>query len=166
MDSKQLKTSWQTRLVIGIIAFLMLFSTVAVYALIVLSGEKEKKGNTNVSEELTKVEKELSEKRNELTAEVSKLSEKYYDEMKSYRSYVKSYNSQTVNNAGLKTTDIKEGDGEEIKEDSSYYSYYIGWCADESVFDSSFDDYASATTLVDPIAYTSGEITQFGSVHL
>lgn len=157
MDSKQLKTSWQTRLVIGIIAFLMLFSTVAVYALIVLSGEKEKKGSTDVSEELTKVEKELSEKRNELTAEVSKLSEKYYDEMKSYRSYVKSYNSQTVNNAGLKTTDIKEGDGEEIKEDSSYYSYYIGWCADESVFDSSFDDYASATTLVDPIAYTSGE---------
>lgn len=157
MDQKQLKTSWQQRIVIGIIAFLLLFSTVAVYALIVLSNEKSEKTNEQVSKELEKVEEELSAKREVLEARVTELSDQYYDKLTSYRSEVRSYNATSVNNAGLKTTDLKTGDGAEITEESSYYSYYIGWCADESVFDSSFDDWDNPTRLIDPISYTSGE---------
>ena len=157
MDQNQLKTSWKTRIVIGIIAFLMMFSTMAVYALIVLSGEKEKQTDNKQSEELAKIESEMKEKRTELEKMTKELSSKYYDEMKSYRSNVRAYNAQAVNDNGLKTTDLKEGDGEEITSESSYHSYYIGWCADESVFDSSFDSYENPTTLVDPLEYTAGE---------
>ena len=157
MDQKQLKTTWQQRIVIGIIAFLLLFSTVAVYALIVLSGEKKEKNNEQVAKELEKVEEELTAKREELEVIVSNLSGQYYNKLSNYRSRVRSYNAASVNNAGLTTTDLEEGNGAEIAEDSSYYSYYIGWCADESVFDSSFDNWDNSTALVDPIAYTNGE---------
>ena len=157
MDQQQLKTSWQVRIVVGIIAFLMLFSTVAVYALIVLTKENDKKENTQVAEELAKVEEELTEKRKAVEELVSKLSDKYFDELKSYRSYVKSYNAQAVNNGSLKTKDLKVGKGKEITSDSSYYSYYIGWCSDETIFDSSFNDSDKPTALIDPISYTAGE---------
>ena len=156
MDQKQLKTSWQTRIVIGIIAFLMLFSTVAVYALIVLSSENKKKNNSAVSEELAKVEEELAVKRNDVETLATELSSKYYGEFSNYRSNVKSYNAATVDNAGLKTNDLKIGDGAEITDESSYYAYYIGWCADESVFDSSFNSWDNPTELNAPIAYEIG----------
>lgn len=156
MDQKQLKTSWKTRIVIGVIAFLMLFSTVAVYALIVLSNENGKKKDDVASAELEQVEKELSEKRTELEKMASELSDKHYDTFKKYRSKVSSYNAKSVDNAGLKTEDIVQGDGAEITADSSYFSYYVGWCADESVFDSSFDAWDKPTSLNAPIEYTAG----------
>ena len=157
MDQEQLKTSWKTRIIIGIIAFLMLFSTVAVYALIVLSNENKKSKSAATSEELAKVEEELDAKRAEAEALTDKLSEKHLGTLKKYRSLVKSYNAQSVNNAGLKTKDLVKGNGAEITADTEYYSYYIGWCADESVFDSSFDTWESAKSLVAPIQYTPNE---------
>ena len=156
MDQKQLKTAWKTRIIVGIIAFLMLFSTVAVYALIVLSSENKKKTDDNVSAEMKKVEGELGEKRSVLEELAKGLSEKHLSTLSSYRNKVKSYNEGTVNKAGLKTFDIKNGNGAEIKEDSTYFSYYIGWCPDESVFDSSFDDFDKPTELRAPIAYEAG----------
>ena len=157
MDQKQLKTSWQQRIIIGIIAFLLLFSTVAVYALIVLSNEKSKSKNEQVSKELTKVEEELTAKRNELETMVNGFSDTYYGKFSNYRSRVRSYNATSVNNSGLTTEDLEIGSGAEITSETSYYSYYIGWCADESVFDSSFDSWENPTALIDPLSYTSGE---------
>ena len=78
MDQSQLKTSWKTRIVIGVIAFLMLFSTVAVYALIVLSGENKKKTDINTSEELKAVEADLKTKRNEVETLAVNLSNEQY----------------------------------------------------------------------------------------
>lgn len=156
MDQKQLKTSWKTRIVIGIIAFLLLFSTFAVYALIVLSGENKKKTTADASGELAEVEEELSVKRNEVETMAVELSNKYYGEFSNYRANVKSYNAASVDNAGLKSNDLKVGDGAEITADTSYYAYYIGWCADESVFDSSFDSWDSPKELVAPIQYEVG----------
>jgi len=157
MDQKQLKTSWQQRIIIGIIAFLLLFSTVAVYALIVLSNEKSKSKNEQVSKELTKVEEELTAKRNELETMVKGFSDTYYGKFSNYRSRVRSYNATSVNNSGLTTEDLEIGSGAEITSETSYYSYYIGWCADESVFDSSFDNWENSTSLIDPISYIAGE---------
>ncbi len=157
MDQNQLKTTWKTRIIVGVIAFLMLFSTVAVYVLIVLSNENKKVNNEVASEELKKVEKELDEKRAEAEALTDELSNKHFGTLKKYRSAVKSYNAQAVNDAGLKTKDLAKGSGAEIKSDTEYYAYYIGWCADESVFDSSFDSWDSASSLSAPIQYTPGE---------
>lgn len=157
MDQKELKTSWKTRIVVGIIAFLMLFSTVAVYALIVLSSENKKKPKAEVSEALSKVEEELGNKKKEVEDISVELSNKHYGTMSKYRSRVKSYNAASVNSAGLKTEDLVKGNGAEITAESTYYSYYIGFCPNEEVFDSSFDDYKNPKELVAPLEYKAGE---------
>ena len=54
---------------------------------------------------------------------------------------VKAYNENSANEGGVKAEDLKEGSGTELADDgSNYLAYYVGWCADESIFDSSFDD--------------------------
>lgn len=160
MDEKELKTSFKQRVIIGIIALLMLGSTVAVYAMIVLSGSKSSTANTENAEEIAKVENSLNEKSVELSAELMKISEKYYDEFKGYKDRVRSYNAESVNGGGLKTEDLKVGDGTEITtEFNDYYAYYIGFCADEKVFDSSFSpNFESPTSLKEPLSGQMGLI--------
>ncbi len=78
MDKNQLKTTWRVRIIVGIIAFLMLFSTFAVYTLIIVSSENKKNASNVASEELAQVEKELDAKREEAEALTDILSEKYF----------------------------------------------------------------------------------------
>ena len=156
MQEKELKTSLSQRIVIGIIAVLLLASTIAIYALIVLNGEKNKATSSVKKEELAAVTKELTAKQDELKAASDKMSKQYFGTFNSFRNKVKAYNAETVQNAGLKPTDLKVGTGAEITNSTkSYYAYYIGWCPDESVFDSSFDDAKKPTSLKAPLAVTN-----------
>ena len=66
MQEKELKTSLGQRIIIGVIAVLLLSSTIAIYALIVLNGEKNKQTSSTKKEELAVVTKELSAKQDEL----------------------------------------------------------------------------------------------------
>lgn len=156
MQEKELKTSLSQRIVIGIIAVLLLASTIAIYALIVLNGEKNKATSSVKKEELAAVTKELTAKQDELKAVSDRMSKQYFGTLNSFRNKVKAYNAETVQNAGLKPTDLKIGTGAEITNSTkSYYAYYIGWCPDESVFDSSFDDAKKPTSLKAPLAVTN-----------
>ena len=151
MQEKELKTSLSQRIIIGIIAVLLFASTIAIYALIVLNGEKNKATSSVKKEELAAVTKELTETASE------KMSKQYFNTLNSFRSRVKAYNAETVQNAGgYKVHDLKSSDGAEITDATkSYYAYYIGWCPDESVFDSSFDDPKKPTALKEPLAVTN-----------
>ena len=57
MQQKELKTSLGQRIVIGVIAVLLLASTITIYALIVLNGEKNKQVSSTKKEELAAVTK-------------------------------------------------------------------------------------------------------------
>ena len=155
MQEKELKTSLTQRIIIGIIAILLLSSTIAIYALIVLNGEKNKETSAAKKEELAAVTKELTVKQDELKVASDKLSKQYFNTLASYRNKVKAYNATSVDDAGLKVFDLKNGNGTEITDKTPYYAYYIGWCADESVFDSSFDNAKNPTSLKDPLAVTN-----------
>lgn len=155
MQEKELKTSLTQRIIIGVIAILLLSSTIAIYALIVLNGEKNKETSAAKKEELAAVTKELTSKQDELKIASDKLSKQYFNTLASYRNKVKAYNATSVDDAGLKVFDLKNGNGAEITDKTPYYAYYIGWCADESVFDSSFDDAKNPTSLKDPLAVTN-----------
>ena len=160
MDQDILKTSWRQRILFIIIAVLMVFSFVATYIAIVLSN---KNSNTNSTDgdnsELTAIEEEYQKKSDEISKYAETLSSKYFNDFKGYKSQVKSYNATTANSEGLKTTDLKEGTGRELKaDDTDYLAYYIGWCADESIFDSSFDDAENPTSLKAPIYAANGLI--------
>jgi peptidylprolyl isomerase len=146
MDPKSLKTSWKQRIVITVIAILLLGSTIATYAAIVLSNGNGSKSSTS------ELEDQYTDKQAEINAYAATLSEKYLSTFAQYRSEVKAYNAAAANNTGVHTRDLLEGTGRELATgDLEYYAYYIGFCPDESVFDSSFNDKDNPTELLAPI---------------
>ena len=159
MPEKELKTSLKQRIVIIIIAIILLGSTIAAYVATIVIGDLQKASSKINNEELTALEDEYSAKQSEINEYGNELSKKYFDTMKSYTSRIKAYNATSVNNDGLKTKDLKEGTGRELKDgDTDYFAYYIGWCADESVFDSSFNDEDNPTSLNAPLSASVGLI--------
>ena len=154
MDEKSLRTSTKQRIIIGFIAVLLFVSTIMVYALIVLNGEKGKKGTAEQNAELKVLAKELDEKKKDKENAVKSLSNKYFETLKSARSSIKSYNVSRAQNDGLKSIDLSVGTGATLEKESKYLAYYFGWCSDESVFDSSFDDNSNPKSLKDPLDVT------------
>lgn len=148
MDEKQLKTSPWQRVVIVIVALLLLGSTVLTYMFIVMSGNN----NSQQAQEdrITELGNQITAKANEIEEAAKPFGEKYFKELESYKKQVKSYNIATANNEKLKIEDLKEGTGKQLTEgDNEYSAYYIGWCGDGSIFDSSFsyaDDDTDKTT--------------------
>ncbi len=158
IKNDELKTSPKQRIVIVLIAILMLGSTFALYAGIIL--------NQNSASESKAVDNAKVERFNELYAEYNakidaqakELSNVYFPEFSQYRSRVKSFNAAGANE--LKIEDLKVGSGREITEmtDADYAAYYIGWLSDEKIFDSSFDNNDSPTALGAPLAGTPNMI--------
>ena len=147
MQESQLKTSWKQRLVIAVVAAILLGSSVAIYVAIVLGS-----GNVDYSRMTTReLESAYESAYTTYTERAAELSAENFDTFKEYKSKVKAYNATTANSNGVTTKDFLEGDGEPLT-DSNYSAYYIGWCSDESIFDSSFDNFDSPTSLKAPIA--------------
>ena len=141
MDEKELKTSPKQRFFIILIAVLMLGSIVASYAAIVLaggSGASSADGDSAISEEKIA---EYEESYNKKVAEFSEKTKEDFNKFIQFKSEIVAYNETSANEGGLQIKDLKVGSGSEISdENNDYLAYYVGWCADESVFDSSFDD--------------------------
>ena len=145
MDEKELKTSLKQRIFIGIIAVLMLGSVIAGYALIVANGGKTSAttdDDSSISEEkITEYQAEYDAK----TAEFAEASKDDYDKFISYKSEIKAFNETSANENGVQVKELVSGSGAIIDEDSEYLAYYAGYCADGSIFDSTFDDNENPT---------------------
>lgn len=153
MDPKSLKTSWKQRIVIIAIAVLLLGSTIATYAAIVLSNGNSGKASN------TELENQYTDKQAEINTYAVTLSDRYFDTFAKFRSEVKAYNADAANSVGIRTRDLLEGTGRELATgDLEYYAYYIGFCPDESIFDSSFNDKDNPTQLTVPIYAAQGLI--------
>lgn len=146
MDEKELKTSPKQRFFIILIAVIMLGSIIASYIAIVMNGGKS---TTSASDSSQVDEAKIAEYEsayNEKQAEFSAATKGDFDKFIKYRSEIKAYNEAAANEAGVETRDLEKGSGEKITEDNSnYLAYYVGWCADESIFDSSFNDNKNPT---------------------
>ena len=153
MEEKDLKTTPKQRLIIGLIAFLLLGSTIAIYAMIVL-------GNDNIDYSrmtMNQLETAYEETYSEYEARAAELSADHFDTFKEYRSEVKAFNAESVTE--VTSRDLKEGDGTEVKT-GEYSAYYIGYCADETIFDSSFDDPDAPTALRAPLDIDEGSLIE------
>ena len=149
IKNEENKTSVKLRIVIIIIAIFMLGSTFALYAGIVLSYNNPV---TSTTEQKRKRFEELyGEYQTRLDAQAAELSKVYFDEFAQYKNRVKSFNAAGVDE--LKVVDLKVGTGRELTDvsDTDYAAYYIGWLSDETVFDSSFDDFSNPTALKEPL---------------
>lgn len=163
MQEKSLKTSPWQRVVIIVVALLLLGSTVLTYMFIVMNSGSSKQDN---QEKISELSAQYDAKNAEITEAAKPLSDKYFTEMEGYKkSRVKSYNSAAANSEKLKVEDLKEGTGRQLEEgDTDYSAYYIGWCADGTIFDSSFSydtedtDKETPTGLNAPLIATSSLI--------
>ena len=156
--NQDLHTSPRQRIVIVFIALLMLLSTFALYASIVLSSNGSSSSaetSALTAEEEARYQELLAEYQDKVNAQASELSSKYFDEFATFKSRVKSFNAADVTD--VTWTDLKVGDGEKVNSEDfvEYSAYYIGWLSDETVFDSSFDDASKPTALNSPLAGTT-----------
>jgi FKBP-type peptidyl-prolyl cis-trans isomerase len=147
-EYRELKTSWRQRVVIMAIVIVLIGSTVALYMGLVLSGGTPSDKSTD--DTLAELEAKYTSLQTELESKSAPLSAQYFGEFAPYKSEVKAYNAAAVTE--LKIEDLKVGDGEEIVEGAkNYLAYYIGWCADEAIFDSSLNSTTDPTSLKPPL---------------
>ena len=148
MNEKDLKTSPKQRFFIILIAVLMLGSMIAGYALIVINGGKSSDSSTTGQiSEAKLMEYEAAYDKKE--AEFAEATKDDFAVFSKYRSEVKAFNEAAANGGGIQTRDLLDGSGRELAAgDTDYLAYYIGWCPDETVFDSVYDDAANPTKLV------------------
>lgn len=153
MEEQELKTSPKQRLIIGLIALLLLGSTIAIYAMIVMGSDKIDYSRMTISQ----LESAYETAYGEYEARGAELSAQYFDTFKDYKSEVKAFNADSITE--VTSTDLKEGDGANL-ETGNYSAYYIGYCADETVFDSSFDDPDNPTALRAPLAVDANSLIE------
>jgi len=148
MEENLLKTSTKQRIFTIIIAIIMLGSTIAMYAVIILGGKKSAANQTTISG----LEQEYTTKANEVNEAALEYSDRYLTTLTQYQSEVKGFNANTANSGSIVKRDLEIGTGRELTaSDTDYFAYYIGFCPNEKVFDSSFQDYDHPTVLKTPL---------------
>jgi len=149
-QAPELRTSLKQRIGVIIIAIIMVGSTIALYMGIVLNYNNSSAETTQTSEKEDRLNELFAEHQAKVNKQAGELSAIYFDTLLPFRSYVKSFNNAAITKVTFE--DLKIGDGAEVTEGFSDYSaYYIGWLADETVFDSSFNDFANPTSLQHPL---------------
>jgi FKBP-type peptidyl-prolyl cis-trans isomerase len=122
------------RIGIWIIAGVMLVGTLGSFLAMALQNDNAQKDQQKMQEEYAKYQKQLEDQQKQ----GEELSKQYYPSFKPYESAPAVFDAETVGDK-VATTDLKAGDGAEIKADTKYQAYYIGWNPKGKSFDSSFD---------------------------
>lgn len=158
MEEKELRTSPKQRFFISLIAVVMLGSIIASYAAIVINGNKSSSATDSGTIDEAKVE-EYEEAYNAKQAEFSQETKGDFDKFIQYKAEIKAYNEASANENGVQVKDLEKGSGRKLSEDDTdYLAYYVGWCADESVFDSSFDNNDNPTAFAKVLDASLGMI--------
>ena len=162
--NEERKTTPKQRIIIALIAIFMLGSTFALYAGIVLSYNNQEKQANLANEKAARFSELYQEYQDRADSQAIILSAKYFETFKQYKSEVKAFNAAGVNTlvtrdlvkgSGRKISSTTDDDGNVVEYDTNYAAYYIGWLSDETVFDSSFDNFSSPSSLLKPLNGTS-----------
>lgn len=157
MEEKELKTSLKQRIVILAICIIMLVSLVAGYALVILNGGGEKASGSSkiTAEKIAEYEASYNEK----LAKFQEVTKSDFEQFDKYRSEIKAYNETAANEGSVETRDLLKGTGRKLEDgDYNYLAYYVGWCGDETIFDSSLDDATKPTGFTKALDASQGMI--------
>jgi len=132
-------TPKKQRIGIWIIAAVMLVGTIGSFVVMVLANENNQKDLAEQQKYYDEYMKKLEEQQKVDDAAAKGLSDKYYSMFAQYGSMSAAFDESSVGDS-VTTKDLKVGDGAEIKEDTKYKAYYIGWTPKGTVFDSSIQD--------------------------
>ncbi|HEX7483623.1 MAG TPA: FKBP-type peptidyl-prolyl cis-trans isomerase [Candidatus Saccharimonadales bacterium] len=124
-------TSKSHRIGIWIIAAVMVVGTLGGFAAMVLQPK-------NLATDESRKNELLAEYQSQVAAQTTELSNKYYPDFSQHASTPAAFDAAEVTE--LKTVDLKEGTGEEIKDGTAYAAYYIGWNPTGKIFDQSIEN--------------------------
>lgn len=130
-------TSQSQRIGIWIIAVVLAIGTIGSFFVAILANNNAQIDQNAQKQKQEQYNKEYTEYQAKVDAQASELSKKYYSQFSEYVTEVGKFNADDV--TSLKTKDLKVGDGKEIKKDTEYSAYYIGWNTEGKIFDSSID---------------------------
>jgi FKBP-type peptidyl-prolyl cis-trans isomerase FkpA len=126
------------RIGIWIIAAVLLIGTLGSFLAMVLQGDNSRKDQQKAMEDYQKQMDEYKKQQEELNKQAEGLSAQYYPEFSQYKNTPAEFDANQVGDQ-VTTKDLKVGDGADIKADTKYQAYYIGWNPKGKSFDSSFD---------------------------
>ena len=142
MKEEMLKTSTRQRIFNAAIAVITLVTLVASCVLTVQSSQSSTQAANNINKMIAKYESEY----NDAISKIPDASSAYFGDFAKFTSRVSAYNEVSANAGALHTEDLKEGTGRVLTDgDYNYLAFYIGWCPDETVFDSTLDNAKNPT---------------------
>lgn len=121
------------RIGIWIIAIIMVIGTLGSFLVVILSQQ-------NSAKDTADLQKAYKDYQAQVDKQTKELSDKYYKEFSQYSSYPAAFDASSVKS--LETNDLKVGTGDELKSDTQYSAYYIGWNPKGVVFDQSIKNNA------------------------
>ncbi len=119
------------RIGIWFIAIVLALGTFGSFLVMGLNVKNQTTEQEDLQKAYTKYQKDVSD-------QTKSLSDKYFAEFSTYASLVSEFTASDV--TSLVKEDLKVGDGAEIKADTEYSAYYIGWNPKGVVFDQSISD--------------------------
>lgn len=143
-------TKTSQRAFIWVIAIVMVVGTLAGFIAMILQPKNDQADQDRINELTAQYQKDYEAYQVKADAQAATLSEKYYPIFSPYRKHAAAFDATAVTE--LKTKDLVVGDGAEIKKDSTYSAYFIGWNPKGKMFEggSSFtDDALSAPAKVE-----------------
>lgn len=137
---------------IWIMAAIMAIGTLGSFVVIVLANDNQQADSKRFNELSAQYQKEDEAYQQKKATQAESLSKQYFETFNAYASRPAAFNKDGVKE--LQKEDLVVGTGEELKSDSSFSAYYIGWNPDGKVFDSSID----GQSLKEPIAVVPGGV--------
>lgn len=127
------------KIVIYIMLSIMVVGTLAAFLILPFSINQQKKQAEELATAQAELEAKSQEYSDKIEAQRLELSKKHYSTFAEYKNSPDVFEENEAEEKLIKK-DLKVGTGEEIKENTVYAAYYIGWNPDGKVFDSSFED--------------------------
>lgn len=139
------------RIGIAIILAVTVIGTFGSFAVIILGSQNTAKEDAQLQQDYKDYQAKYAEYQKKVDAQAAELSAKYYDTFRQYASRVGAYDLE-ANNKTMKTEDLLIGSGAEVKDDTKFAAYYIGWNPSGKIFDQSIANNA----LKAPLAISDG----------
>lgn len=130
-------TSRTQRVGIWIITIALAVGTVGGFIAMIVAPSNEAKDRAALEEAQKEYAKANEEHKKKVDEQAAQLSTKYKPEFTKYSSQVGAFNAEEVKE--LKTEDLVVGTGAEVKGDTKFAVYYIGWNPKGEIFDQSID---------------------------
>ena len=126
------------RIGIWIIAIVLTIGTLGSFLAMILGTQNQAIDQENIKKVSAEYQADVAARDVKVAAQAAELSTQYYPEFSAYASVPAEFDADEIKE--VTTNDLKVGDGTEIKSDTEYDAYYIGWDPKGVIFDQSIAD--------------------------